>query len=144
MDFLYYICIKIMKEDTLIKLNPEFHQECIFDFSEYESKLSKYNSRLCKGLTPVKICDGVHYTYVDYDDLEYNEIEELGERYSSIILYYDWKKYEDNLSERFEINNRRIEDFERYDNYIDGLNRDLIYFHEKRMNKIFSYINKKY
>lgn len=133
-----------MKEDALIKLNPDFHQECIFDFSEYESKLSKYNSRLCRGLSPAKICDGVHYTYIDYDDLDCSEIEELGDRYSSIILYYDWKRYENIWSERYKIENRRIDEIERYNHYIYGLNRDLIYFHKKRMNRIFNYINKNY
>lgn len=133
-----------MKDDILIKLNSDFHQDCIFDFAELECKINRYNKYVQQHFSIDEICDGKPYDYIDYDDLEYHELSELENLYSSYIAGKDYFRLESTRMERDEIDIRRIDELERFDYYLESLNMDLIEFHKYRLNKIFDYIEQNY
>ncbi len=132
-----------MKE-TLISLNKDFQEDCIFDFAELERKNKRYGHLMTKYFSENEICDGKPYTFLDYEDMENYQFSDMEEPFSSYISDKDYYIYESKRMEIDEISNISINELEWYDHRLDCLEEESRYIHEYKMNKIFNYIEKNY
>lgn len=127
-----------MKRDTLIKLNPEFLQDCIYDIAENERISKKYYYKL-KSYSDVSICDGNTLHLIPPQT-----IQDLEETFYDYLQEKWWNTQESNWLEREDINNRNIDELERFDFFLELLNKDMITQYEEKLNKIFYYIEQNY